>query len=272
MSSSLTSGNEAVEAIIDYEESIALIQEALNLTGIANQTVNVTLGNINNLMTEGLAAAATILLNTSMEILGEAERLYGVVRGLLQPVNEARQAHERAQNQTQRISDLVIMLNHDVNELTRAISMNRDRLNNILNAIQQRLDTVYMICAYVTSVVPILEQNVTSSQSQLDRIKMVIHINFIMYMYIILFMQTHLDVDSILESTNTTAADAYEAFTNRTLLLDDITILSTNNQGQLEALNSSIDSLRQQLQRALQAAASVSFRTITGIAVSQQAL
>lgn len=83
-------------------------------------------------------------------------------------------------------------------------------------------------------------------------------------------MQTYLDVDSILESTSMTAADAYEAFTNRTLLLDNVTILSTSNQGQLEALNSSIDSLQQQLQRALQAAASVSFRPVTGIAVSQQ--
>ena len=272
MNSSLTSGNEAVEAIIDYAESVAMIQEALNLTGIANQTVNVTLGNINNLMTEGLAATATILLNTSMEILGDAERLYGVVRGLLQRVNETREAYERAQNQTQQISDLVIMLDHDVNELIQAISMNHDRLNNILNTIQQRLDTVYMIYAYVISVVPTLEQNVTSSQSQLDRIKMVMHINFIMYAinYYFIIMQTYLDVDSILESTSMTAADAYEAFTNRTLLLDNVTILSTSNQGQLEALNSSIDSLQQQLQRALQAAASVSFRTVTGRAVSQQ--
>ena len=163
------------------------------------------------------------------------------------------------------------MLNHDVNELTQAISMNHDRLNNILNTIQQRLDTVYMIYAYATSVVPTLEQNVTSSQSQLDRIKMVMHINFIMYAinYYFIIMQTYLDVDSILESTSMTAAGAYEAFTNGTLLLDNVTILSTSNQGQLEALNSSIDSLQQQLQRALQAAASVSFRPVTGIAVSQ---
>jgi cell division protein ZapA (FtsZ GTPase activity inhibitor) len=166
-----------VEAIIDYEESVAMIQEALNLTVLANQTVNVTLANINNLMTEGLVATATILINISMEILGEAERLYDITRGLLQRVNEARQAYERAQNQTQQISDNVIMLNHDVNELTRAVSMNHDRLNDILNTIQRRLDTVYMIYEYVKSVVPVLEQNVTSSQSQLGRIKMVIHIN-----------------------------------------------------------------------------------------------
>ncbi len=73
-------------------------------------------------------------------------------------------------------------------------------------------------------------------------------------------MQAYLDVNSILESTNTIAADAREAFTNRTVLLDDITNRSTSNQGQLEALNSSIDSLQQQLQRAMQAAASVSFK------------
>lgn len=73
-------------------------------------------------------------------------------------------------------------------------------------------------------------------------------------------MQTYLDVDSILKSTNTTVVDAWEAFNNRTLLLDDIVTLSTSNQGELEALNSSIDSLQQQLQRAMQAAASVSLQ------------
>ena len=73
-------------------------------------------------------------------------------------------------------------------------------------------------------------------------------------------MQTYLDVDSILKSTNTTVVDAWEAFNNRTLLLDDIATLSTSNQGELEALNSSIDSLQQQLQRAMQAAASVSLQ------------
>ena len=185
MSSSLTSGNEAVDAIIDYDESIAMIQEALNLTTLANQTVNVTLANINNLMTEGLTVTAMVLLNTSMELHNEAERLYGVIRGLLSAVSEARQAYERAQNQTQQISDLVIVLSHDVNELTRAISMNYDILNNILNAIQQRLDIVHMIYAYVISVVPILEQNVTNSQSQLDRIQMVIYINFIIHAHFI---------------------------------------------------------------------------------------
>ena len=177
MSSSLTSGNEAVEAIINYDESIAMIQEALNLTVLANQTVNITLANINNLMTEGLTATAMMLLNTSMELHNEAERLYGVIRGLLPVVSEARQVYERAQNQTQQISDLVIMLRHDVNELTHAISMNHNILNTILNAIQQRLDTVHMIYAYVINVIPVLEQNVTSSQSQLDRIQMVIHIH-----------------------------------------------------------------------------------------------
>ena len=176
LNSSLTSGNEAVKAIIDYDESIAMIKEALNLTILANQTVNDTLANINSLMTEGLAATATMLLNTSTELLSEAERLYDVIRGLLQPLSEARQAYERAQNQTQQISDIVIMISHDVNQLTRAISMNHDTLNVILNAIQQNLDTVHMIYAYVISVVPVLEQNFTSSQSQLERIQMVIHV------------------------------------------------------------------------------------------------
>lgn len=174
MSSSLTNGNEAVEAVIDYGESIAMIQEALNLTILADETVNGTLAMINDLMTEGLAATATMLLNTSMELVNEAERLYAIIRGLLPAVDEARQAYERAQNQTQQILNLAIMLNHDVNELTRAISMNHDILSNVLNDIQQRLDAVHMIYAYVISMVPDLEQNITSSQLQLDQIQMVL--------------------------------------------------------------------------------------------------
>ena len=260
MSSSLTSGNEAVESVIDYDESTAMIQEALNLTVLANQTVNGTLSIINDLMIEGLAATATMLLNTSVELLDEAERLYAIIRGLFPAVDEARQAYETAQNQTQQILNLAIMLSHDINELTRAISMNHDVLNNILNGVQQRLDTVHMIYAYVISVVPVLERNVTSSQLRLDEIQMVLLLLCKSYNpdCCMCTMQTYLDVDSILESTNATARDAWDAFTNRTLLLNDIATLSTSNRGELEVLNNSIDSLQQQLQRALQAAASVS--------------
>ena len=71
-----------------------------------------------------------------------------------------------------------------------------------------------------------------------------------------------MDADNILESANATALDAWEAFTNRTSLIENITSISLNNQQELEALNSSIGSLQQQLERALQAAASVSAQQI----------
>ena len=160
-----------MEAIIDYDESITMIQEAFKLTVLANETISGTLANISDLMTDGLAATAAMLVNTSMELLDEAERLYGVIRELLPAVDEARQAYERAENQTLQISNLVIMLSHDVNELTRAVSMNHVMLNNILNTIQERLDIVYMIHEYVISVVPVLKQNVNNSQVQLDEIQ-----------------------------------------------------------------------------------------------------
>ena len=66
------------------------------------------------------------------------------------------------------------------------------------------------------------------------------------------------DTDDILESANTTAMDAWKALDRRTSLVDNITLLSHSNQDELDALNSSVDSLQLQLERALQAAASVS--------------
>lgn len=71
-------------------------------------------------------------------------------------------------------------------------------------------------------------------------------------------LQTHLSSDNILESTNATALDAWEAFNNRTLLFEDIRAISGSNQKELEALNCSVGGLQQQLELSLQAAASVS--------------
>ena len=51
---------------------------------------------------------------------------------------------------------------HDVNELARAVSMNEEMVNNTLNMVQERLDVVEGIYVYVSSVVPVLEENVTS--------------------------------------------------------------------------------------------------------------
>ena len=59
-------------------------------------------------------------------------------------------------------------------------------------------------------------------------------------------------------SANITALGAWETLENRTSLIDNITIVSRNNEQELEALNDSVDSLQLQLERALQAAASVS--------------
>ena len=71
-------------------------------------------------------------------------------------------------------------------------------------------------------------------------------------------VQINIDVDDLVESANATALGAWETLENRTSLIDNINIVSHNNQQELDALNNSIDSLQLQLQQALQAAASVS--------------
>lgn len=75
-------------------------------------------------------------------------------------------------------------------------------------------------------------------------------------MYI--YTQTFIEVDNLTVSANTTATVVWDALMSRTSLIRDINSTYFNNQGQLEVLNSSIDNLQSQLERALQAAASVS--------------
>ena len=74
-------------------------------------------------------------------------------------------------------------------------------------------------------------------------------------------------MDDLVDSANTTALAAWDALTSTAPLINDINSLSFNNQMELEALNSSIDNLQLQLERALQAAASVSVHNIVYILV-----
>ena len=68
----------------------------------------------------------------------------------------------------------------------------------------------------------------------------------------------NIEADDLLVSANITALNALEALENRTSLIDNITTVSRNSQQELEAFNNSVDGLQLQLERALQAAASVS--------------
>ena len=170
---SLTSGNRAVEAIIDYDASIAMIQAAFTLIYEANQTVSSTLADIDDLLTNNLTSITIMLLNTSLELLSEAEELYDTVRGLLLSVDRVREAYERAENQTQNIADLVIMLAHDVNELAFAVSTNEEFVSRTLDMIQERVDLVEDIYDSAIVAVSILEQNVSSDLIRLNETQMV---------------------------------------------------------------------------------------------------
>ena len=70
-----------------------------------------------------------------------------------------------------------------------------------------------------------------------------------------------IEADDFLVLANITALGAWETLENRTSLIDNITTVSHNGQQELEALNNSVDSLQLQLERALQAVASVSAHT-----------
>lgn len=65
------------------------------------------------------------------------------------------------------------------------------------------------------------------------------------------------DADSALDSANSTASDALETTMQQSPIITNISEQSSTNEMRLTALNASIGSLRQQLQEALQAAASV---------------
>lgn len=164
-----------MEAIIDYEDSLTVIQKARNLIVTANETViNSTLTIINN---ESLTIMAKRLLNTAIELLSRAKMQYDIVNNLLPDIDEARIDYERAKNQTQHITNRVITLAYDVNDLTRAVLMHKERVNGTLNMIETKLDLVDMIYESVTSAALTLQDNVTRSHSQLDLIDMVTTIN-----------------------------------------------------------------------------------------------
>ena len=160
-----------MEAIIDYEASLAMIQKAHSLILTANETViNSTLTDINY---ESLTTMAKRLLNTAIELLSDAKMQYDIVNNLFPDIHEAGRVYERAKNQTQHITNLVIMLAHNVNHLTRAVMMHKERVNRTLNMIEAKLDLVDTIYDSVTNAARTLQQNVTWSHSQLDLIDMV---------------------------------------------------------------------------------------------------
>ena len=70
--------------------------------------------------------------------------------------------------------------------------------------------------------------------------------------------QMFTDADSALDSANSTASDALETTMQHSPIINRISLQSSANEMQLTDLNVSIGSLRQQLQEAMQAAASVS--------------
>lgn len=186
LTSSLTSGNRAVEAIIDYDTSLSMTQKALDLTTAANQTVKSTLISISALSNNGVSTIAEILLNTSMELLSEAEQTSDIVMELISAVSMVRYAYRRAVNQTQEITNLTIMLNRDANALAQAVSTNEGFINSILNTIHMSLDIVEDIYDSTVNIIHILEQNFTRAQLELNTTEMVS--SFIMYSTVLMMV------------------------------------------------------------------------------------
>ena len=175
---SLTGGNEAVERIMEYDESIRVIDKGLDLITMANQSILSVLADINAVMPDTLSNTAAILLNTSTELLSNAESLSDVVTTRLLPnVTKAMEVYELSENQTQILLDFVAVLYRDLNELTRAVSTNKDTVYGTLTAVQETLEVVEEIYESVSGVLPVLEENVTSGQLQLKEVQRVINNN-----------------------------------------------------------------------------------------------
>lgn len=166
---------------MEYDESIRVIGEGLDLTTMANQSILNVLADINAVMPDTLSNMAAILLNTSMKLLSNAESLSDVITTRLLPaVTKAVEIYELSENQTQILIDFVAVLYHDLNELAFAVSTNKDFVNGTLTAVHERLEDVEEIYESVSEVVPVLKENVTRGQLQLSEVQRVIYYNSIL--------------------------------------------------------------------------------------------
>ena len=183
-----------METIIEYDESIAMIHEALDLTIMANQSILSVLSDINTVMSDNIASTAVMLLNMSTELLSSTEGLNHVVTtSLLPAVTKAREAYEQSENQTQNIIDFANILSRDLNKLARAVSTNEEFVNNTLTLVQNKLEAVEEIYESVSRVVPAFDQNITRAQLCLDEVRMVL-LTFVCILYIIIIYIRNTDI------------------------------------------------------------------------------
>lgn len=160
---SLLRGNTAAAAIIDYIDTISIIQEALNITSTINETILQLQNTIDALMAEGLEDEANYLLERSRFFWSEARRLDENVTSLSFAVQSAMNQVEIHLNETDQISSKAIELRHLVNSLWVAADMFSSTVSMTLNTIDMRHNEVQEDHDFISSTVPELLSNVNGS-------------------------------------------------------------------------------------------------------------
>lgn len=120
LNASLNSGSSAVNAIIDYSNTITTINQALNLSSTTNSTIQSLLENVTELMVDQLQSRASSLLATSEGLLIMAQRVNTSVALLLPAVATARFQVMLAENRSRDAAQLALALGVEVERLRMA--------------------------------------------------------------------------------------------------------------------------------------------------------
>lgn len=120
LNASLNSGSLAVNAIIDYSNTITTINQALNLSSTTNSTIQSLLENVTQLMVDQLQSQASSLLATSEGLLIMAQQVNASVALLLPAVATAQFQVMLAENRSRDAAQLALALGVEVEQLRMA--------------------------------------------------------------------------------------------------------------------------------------------------------
>lgn len=163
LTSSLTTGNNAVGAIIDFMTTISTIEEALNITNAINATIQQLRESINDLMVDSLEDEANDLLENSRNYQSEASNILKTVANLSLAIFNAKNQVDSDRNETNRIYFKVRDSRHLVNGLQIAAGMFSSDVSQTLNYIDTKLTTIDNNYLFISTIVPDLLTDVVES-------------------------------------------------------------------------------------------------------------
>ncbi len=170
LSPSLSAGNSAVSAIIDYMDTIALIQQAANITTITAATLEQVQATLSDLDNQTFEEEAANQLVTAEAQLAETQSLVETVSNLTQAFENATNLVEMDTNETSRVALDVIALRQKVNDLsTAAMFLN---VNNT-SSLSRNIAEVEAMQAGLIERVPPLLADIAVSTALVEEAQMV---------------------------------------------------------------------------------------------------